>query len=110
MRAQLGELALVLARVGVVELVSDDQAKNGIAEELHALVRLPSVVRIFVEVGAVDKRLLQEGGILELHAQALPKRASCSQLGHPLDRKDAAAANAAVAVAQRLSLPNGETD
>ena len=58
MRAQLGQLALVLVRVGVVKLVSDDQAENGIAEELHALVRLSSVVRIFVEVGAVDERLL----------------------------------------------------
>jgi len=47
----------------VVKLFGNYQAEHGIAQEFEALVGRESKVRILVEVGAMDKGLLQKSPV-----------------------------------------------
>ena len=69
MRPQLGELPLVDIGVFDIELVRDDDAKGGIAEEFEAFVRADADAGVFVEVGGMDQRLPEQVGVLELDSQ-----------------------------------------
>ena len=59
-RATRGEEALVLVGKALVEQAADDEADDGVAEELEALVVPRDGAGILVEVGAVDECLADQ--------------------------------------------------
>ena len=59
-RPARGQDALVVVGTAVVERLGDDEADDGVAEELEALVVADRVVRVLVLPRAVDERAGQE--------------------------------------------------
>src|SRR5581483_8767665 len=77
--AELRELALVDVGVFGVELVRDDDAEGGIAEEFEALVRADVDAGVLVEVGRVDQGLPEQLRVFELHAEPRLERSPVGQ-------------------------------
>src|SRR6185503_17741649 len=64
-RLQLRLLPLVVLRELAEEHGRDDEAENGVAEELHRLVVEDAAAGVLVDARAVGQRMLEHAAVLE---------------------------------------------